>query len=483
MLRVRCMRGGSRGAEAAHLIGAMVARAATGWVQKAFQGTSAAVAEEDTMSKSVDPVPDECPVNSFNEWDTLEEVIVGRAENACVPPFTVEVKANTYEKHWPFYQKYGGQLFPEEHLKKAVREIEEMCNILRLEGVKVRRPEPIDWLTHYKTPDFDSTGLYSAMPRDILLVVGNEIIEAPMAWRSRFFEYRAYRPLIKEYFNQGAKWTTAPKPTMADDLYDQEYPMRTVEDRHQLAAQGKFVTTEFEPCFDAADFMRAGRDIFAQRSQVTNYMGIEWMRRHLGPEYRIHLLSFKDPNPMHIDATFNIIGPGLVLSNPDRPCHQIEMFKKAGWTIVQPPTPLIPDDHPLWMSSKWLSMNVLMLDEKRVLVESSEISTQKMFERLGSAHRYHPCADSGGARMNTRCPPKRVPSAARFFTLCRLTVQLPQSYSVGGQRSSGQLTGKPAGARPDYRGRWCAVFLEKKRLETCFLRRYNDVGPSPTKDL
>ncbi|MGH0170350.1 UNVERIFIED_CONTAM: hypothetical protein FKN15_000810 [Acipenser sinensis] len=74
-----------------------------------------------------------------------------------------------------------------------------------------------------------------------------------------------------------------------------------------------------------------------------------------------------------------------------------------------------------------------------------------------SAHRYHPCADSGGAKMNTRCPPKRVPSAARFFTHYELTVQPPQSYSVGGQRSSGQLTGKPAGARPDYRGRWCAV--------------------------
>ena len=48
----------------------------------------------------------------------------------------------------------------------------------------------------------------------------------------------------------------------------QEYPIRTVEDRHKLAKQGKFVTTEFEPCFDAADFMRAGYDIFAQRSQV-----------------------------------------------------------------------------------------------------------------------------------------------------------------------------------------------------------------------
>ncbi|MGH0139835.1 UNVERIFIED_CONTAM: hypothetical protein FKN15_009956 [Acipenser sinensis] len=62
--------------------------------------------------------------------------------------------------------------------------------------------------------------------------------------------------------------------------------------------------------------------------------------------------------------------------------------------------------------------------------------------------------------MNTRCPPKRVPSAARFFTLCRLTMQPPPSYSVGGQRSSGQLTGKPTGARPDYRGRWCAVYIE-----------------------
>ncbi|MGH0132156.1 UNVERIFIED_CONTAM: hypothetical protein FKN15_034862 [Acipenser sinensis] len=89
-------------------------------------------------------------------------------------------------------------------------------------------------------------------------------------------------------------------------------------------------------------------------------------------------------------------------------------------------------------------------------MEIAEVGSKKSLIHV-SAHHYHPCADSGGAKMNTRCPPKRVPSAARFFTLCRLTVQPPQSYSVGGQRSSGQLTGKPAIARPDYRGRWCAV--------------------------
>ncbi|MGH0173936.1 UNVERIFIED_CONTAM: hypothetical protein FKN15_066592 [Acipenser sinensis] len=38
--------------------------------------------------------------------------------------------------------------------------------------------------------------------------------------------------------------------------------------------------------------------------------------------------------------------------------------------------------------------------------------------------------------MNTRCPPKRVPSSRPFFSHCRLTMQPSKSYSVGGQRSS-----------------------------------------------
>ena len=44
--------------------------------------------------------------------------------------------------------------------------------------------------------------------------------------------------------------------------------MKSVTTRNILAAEDRFVTTEFEPCFDAADFMRAGTDIFVQRSQV-----------------------------------------------------------------------------------------------------------------------------------------------------------------------------------------------------------------------
>ena len=207
------------------------------------------------------------PVCAHNEWDPLEEVIVGCPVNAHVPPFTIEVKAANFERNHEFFMKNGGKPFPKAIMDKARAEIENVCEILRQEGVTVRRPEVIDHGKEYTTPDFTSTGMYAAMPRDILTVIGEEIIEAPMAWRSRFFEYRAYRPLLKEYFRQGAKWTTAPKPLMSDELYDFNCS-GDEEERKQLAKSGKFVTTEFEPCFDAADFIRAGRDIFAQKSQV-----------------------------------------------------------------------------------------------------------------------------------------------------------------------------------------------------------------------
>ena len=84
--------------------------------------------------------------------------------------------------------------------------MDNLAKILESEGVIVRRPEILegDFSQPYNTPDFKSKGgLYAAMPRDILIVIGNEIIEAPMAWRSRYFEFRPYRKLIKEYFHKG----------------------------------------------------------------------------------------------------------------------------------------------------------------------------------------------------------------------------------------------------------------------------------------
>jgi glycine amidinotransferase len=324
----------------------------------------------------VAPVETTAVVNAFNEWDPLEEVIVGVIEGSCVPSWDVTLEATMPPNQRNFYQQNGGKPFPKEQVDAARRNLEEFVHILESEGVVVRRPDALDHTRPYSTPDWSSPGgLYAAMPRDTLLAIGDEIIEAPMAWRSRYFEANAFRPIIKDYFRRGARWSAGPKPQLAEKLYNRNY---------EEPANGggvNYAITEFEPTFDAADFVRCGRDIFVQKSHVTNSFGIEWLRRHLGERFTIHELEFDDDHPMHIDATFMPLAPGRVLVNPERVKKLPEMFDD--WEILYCPTPCMPDSHPLYMTSRWINMNIIMLDEERVIVERQEASIIRAFREWG----------------------------------------------------------------------------------------------------
>jgi glycine amidinotransferase len=305
-----------------------------------------------------------CPVNSYTEWDLLEEVIVGVVDGATFPPWHFSLEAVLPDDQHEIFRRNAGRPFPSERIAAARRELEEFVHVLEGEGVRVRRPQSVNQLQPFGAPGWMSTGLYTAMPRDVLLVVGNEIIECPLVWRSRYFESAAYRPLLKEYFQGGARWSAAPKPELKDEQYD--YNWTEPREGEPL----RVVITEFEPTFDAADFVRCGRDIFAQKSNVTNEFGIEWLRQHLGKDYRIHVCEFKDSHPMHIDATLMPMAPGKLLINPERVLEVPKAFK--GWDIFCAPRPIIPREHSLYMTSKWLNMNFLMLDEKRVVVERQD---------------------------------------------------------------------------------------------------------------
>ncbi|WP_197321540.1 amidinotransferase [Saccharomonospora sp. NB11] len=305
------------------------------------------------------------PVCSYTEWDPLEEVVVGIVDEACFPPWHVALPPVLPENMHETFRTQAGKPFPKERIEAARRELDEFAHILEAEGVTVRRPEPIPQDTTYSTLHWSSTGMYAAMPRDALLVVGDEIIECPMAWRSRYYESLAYRPLLKEYFRGGAKWSAGPKPELTDEQFDQDW----IDTGHEDGS-ARLVVTEFEPTFDAADFTRCGRDIIAQKSNVTNQFGIDWLQRHLGDDYRIHVFEFQDTHPMHIDATLVPMAPGKLLINPERVPKVPSLFK--GWDVMEAPKPVIPDSHPLYMTSKWINMNILMLDENRVVVERQD---------------------------------------------------------------------------------------------------------------
>jgi glycine amidinotransferase len=84
---------------------------------------------------------------------------------------------------------------------------------------------------------------------------------------------------------------------------------------------------------------------------------------------------------MHIDATFMPLRPGKVLVNPERVAELPPILRD--WEVLVAPPPCMPAGVDLHMSSRWISMNILMLDERRVIVEEHEHDLIQAFERWG----------------------------------------------------------------------------------------------------
>lgn len=326
-------------------------------------------------------------VNSWNEWDPLRHVIVGRADDGHIPPAEPALDAKVPEDS-DMRGQWGKR--PQDSIDRANELLDTFAGQLQARGICVDRPTCIDHSVPATTPDFHTESQFGCMPpRDVLLTVGSEILEATMSYRCRWFEYLNYRPLLQRYFDEDPKFRheSAPKPRLTDADYHPDYLNEKIGDTQRLkwAEEKHFVTTEEEPLFDAADVLRFGKDLVVQHGFTTNLKGIEWLRRHF-PDHRVHTVNFPgDPYPIHIDATFTPLRPGLILNNPQRrlPADQRAMYEANGWEIVDAAQPAHNAPPPLCYSSTWLSMNVLVLDPKTVCVEASEVYQMEQMDKLG----------------------------------------------------------------------------------------------------
>jgi glycine amidinotransferase len=200
-------------------------------------------------------------VNSYTEWDPLEEVVVGSLASGVFPTWQDSMAPVLPHDSARVFQDKGGTPLPAEHAAAAEAELNQFAAVLEGRGIKVVRPDFADHTRTFATPDWESSGNSSGMPRDLLIVVGDTIVETPMSWRCRKHEVDAFRSLIKSYFRRGGGWLAAPQPQLTQALFDGDFDQET-ETGHAIS--------EFEPVFDAADFMRFGDDLIVQRSHVTN---------------------------------------------------------------------------------------------------------------------------------------------------------------------------------------------------------------------
>jgi len=207
-------------------------------------------------------------VSSWNEWDPLKHVIVGRAEGAMLQAPEPAVYRDFSKDGFP-YPNWGPM--PEDRVARAVEQLDNFTGILEKRGIRVDRPEPLDWSQTIQTPEWKQESMLGCMPpRDVLLTVGNEILEATMSQRSRWFEYLAYRPVLEKYYAEDPnfRWEAAPKPRLTELTYKKDWHKiwndLSEEERSQKAEASDWLITEVEPLFDAADIVRFGKDLFVQ---------------------------------------------------------------------------------------------------------------------------------------------------------------------------------------------------------------------------
>ena len=326
-------------------------------------------------------------VNSWNEWDQLKHVIVGKVDYANVPPMEPALEPKI-SKDSGMIGSHGPR--PIESIEKANLQLENFVKILNSLNITVDRPEPIDFSQSIQTPDWFNDGMFGCMPpRDVIITVGNEMLEAPMSYRCRWFEYLAYRPLLEKYYNEdkNMRWESAPKPRLTDSSYKSNYLPDgiTEEERYKKIENRDMILTEKEPLFDAAEILRFGKDLFYHNNFTSNLSGLDWLQRHF-PNHRVHQINLPgDLIPTHIDACLTPIKPGLMIINPNRKLssEQKEIFDKNKWEIHEAAPSIHNTPPPMCYSSIWLSMNVLIINPKTICVEASEEKMIKQMEGFG----------------------------------------------------------------------------------------------------
>ena len=259
-------------------------------------------------------------VSSHNEWDVLEEVIVGAGIPIDLPAIDFTFKLffhdNIYGKKYDDIHNTSGDIpktyITKRHIEEHNEDIEEFASLLSNLGVVVKRPKIPTKIHRTATPAWESTIHPALNVRDLTIVIGNEIIETPASCRWRYFENEYLKHLFLEYFKAGCKWTQVPRPIMTDSSFDLSYfrANKDAYNEYKELIKSNPLDCGHEIMFDAANIMRLGNHILFNASTENARLGAKWLRSHLGNEYTIWEINIADS---HIDSSFLPLRPGLAL--------------------------------------------------------------------------------------------------------------------------------------------------------------------------
>lgn len=274
-------------------------------------------------------------IDSRNEWDPLEEIIVGSATYANWPSddpvFAIEAEKTT----WRETPVPSGPV-PQWIIDESNQDLDRLCDTLVSLGVKVRRPDPINFVTQ--------RGMYNYCPRDRLLVAGSTIVDPAMMYPCRDMELAAYYDLVD-----------------SAERY-----------LHMPRNEGMIL--------DAANVCRLGHTWLYLESASGNRAAYEWLCQQF-PEITIELCNFYAG--VHIDSTIVPLREGLVLLNASRVTENTVPKCLASWQKIWVEDVVPQDFYQYPYASKWIAMNMLVVDPQTVIADKYQTDLIKTLESHG----------------------------------------------------------------------------------------------------
>ena len=276
-------------------------------------------------------------INSRNEWDPLEKIIVGSATNANWPmtdPVFAEEARNSL---WTETPAPSGPV-PQFIVDEANRELDILAETLIRYGAIVYRPKPMDFV--------EAKGMYNYCPRDRMIVAGDTLVDCNMMYPCRNQESKNYIRLMSEARNIF---------TMPRD-------------------QGMTL--------DAANICRLGDTWLFLQSASGNISAYYWLKEKF-PNINIELCNFY--SGVHIDSTITPLREGLVMLNASRVNEDNCPQALKDWEKIWVTEDMIvaQDFYQYPYASNWIAMNMLVLDPETVIIDAAQTQLINILKSRG----------------------------------------------------------------------------------------------------
>jgi glycine amidinotransferase len=206
-----------------------------------------------------------------------------------------------------------------------------LAELVARQGVTVHRPERLKGEERtFMAPNGEGAQLF---PRDGMIVVGHNVIDASLRLKCRQRERYGLRPIIQQVVQQrGARWSSVPlgSPGCVDG-----------------------------PFLEGGDTLLNGHEIYVGISGcASDLAGADWLQALLGDRYRVIPVALRS-NVLHLDCAMALVKPGLLIYCPQKLIDGLPMSLRD-WDKIEVSVE----------EATLLATNCLVLEEGHAIVDA-----------------------------------------------------------------------------------------------------------------